>query len=261
MCAKYVTDEVLKKVKQIEIQTRRLLRGALIGDSRSAVKGSGLDFDQIREYQSGDDVRFIYWKSSARTGNLLVKQYIEERSRVVLLAVDISASSFLGSTETLKHDIIAQVASVLALVTDTGKDRIGLILFADDVELYIPPASGRAHVHRIMEQVFGFEPKKRTTSITSALKKLAQLKRRDALAFVISDFIDEKIDSSYLSLVSRMYDCIAIRCLDPRELELPAVGFVFMQDPETDDTILMDLRKKSVGTLKQIMHDRVENQN
>ena len=253
----YLTDEVLRKIKQIEIHTKRLLRGSLIGDSRSAVKGSGLDFDQIRDYQMGDDVRFIDWKSSARMNTVLVKQYIEERSRVVLLAVDISGSQYFGSGETLKQDILAQIASILALITDIGKDKVGLILFADSVELYVPPSRGRLHVHRIMEAVFGCKPKKRTTNITSALKKLAELKRKDSLVFVISDFIDENIDPSYLSLVSRMYDLVAIRCTDLREHEFPSIGFIAMEDAESDESILLDLRKKPAHMVKDLMQERL----
>ena len=247
----FVTQDVLKKVKQIEIQTRRLLRGALVGDSRSALKGTGFEFDQIREYQQGDDIRFIDWNASARMDKLLVKQYIEERSRVVLLAVDMSASGYLGSTDTLKHDIMAQIASVLALVTESGKDRVGLILFSDEVEYYLPPGRGKFHIHTIMEYVFGYKAKSKKTNLNSVFKKLAQLKRRDAITFVISDFIDDGIDSSYLSLVSQMYDLVAIRCLDNREYELPAVGFLPITDTETGEAVLVDLRKKH----QPIMHD------
>lgn len=257
----FITDDVLRKIKQIEIHTRRLLRGTQIGDARSAQKGSGLDFDQIRDYQHGDDVRFIDWKSSARLDHVLVKQYIEERSRVVLLAVDVSGSSFFGSTNTLKHDIIAQITSVLALMTNTGKDLVGLILFAEDVELYIPPARGRAHVHSIMEHVFGYKPVKKTTRITSVLKKLAQLKRRDAITFLISDFIDEEIETSYLSLVANLYECIALRCLDQRERELPSAGFIPVEDPETGETILLDMRSHKISGLKKHLDDRLEKQN
>ncbi len=257
----FITEDVLRKIKQVEIHTRRLLRGTLMGDARSAQKGSGLDFDQIREYQHGDDIRFIDWKSSARLDSVLVKQYIEERSRVVLLAVDVSGSSFFGSTDTLKHDIIAQIASVLAFMTNTGKDLVGLILFAQDVELYIPPGRGRAHVHTIMEHVFGYKPVKKTTNITSALKKLAQLKRRDAIAFIISDFIDDTIDDSYLSLVSNLYECIALRCLDRREHELPAAGFIPVEDPETGEHVLLDMRKHKLAGIKHFLKERIEKQN
>lgn len=256
---RYITEDVLRKIKQIEIHTRRLLRSALVGDSRSAIKGSGLDFDQIREYQQGDDVRFIDWNASARMNNVLVKQYIEERSRVVLLAVDISGSADLGSTDTLKHDIMAQVASVIALVTSSGKDRVGLILFSDDVELYLPPGRGRAHTHTIMEYVFGFKPKSRKTDISTALKKLASLKQRDAVVFIISDFIDSAINKSYLSVASRLYDLIAVRCLDPREHALPSIGFLPIQDNETGQSMLVDLRGKQ--GVHSFLHDRITAQN
>ena len=190
----FVTNEVLRKIKQIEIHTRRLLRGSQMGDSRSALKGTGFEFDQIREYQQGDDIRFIDWNASARMDTLLIKQFIEERSRVVMLAVDISGSGYVGSTDTLKHDIMAQVASVISVVTGFGKDRVGLILFSDDVEFYLPPGRGKRHIHTIMEYVFGYKARSKKTSITSALKKIAQLKRRDSITFIISDFMAWKFD-------------------------------------------------------------------
>ncbi len=257
----FTTPDILKKIKQIEIHTRRLLRGALVGDSRSALKGTGFEFDQIREYQFGDDVRFIDWNASARMSKLLVKQYVEERSRTILLAVDVSGSSFLGSGDTLKHDIMAQIASVLALVADSGKDRIGLLLFSDEIELYIPPARGRGHVHTIMEKVFGYQTKSSHTKITAALKKLAQLKRKDAIVFLISDFIDSTIDPAYLSFVAKQYDLIAVRCLDRREHELPAVGFLPVMDSETKELVTLDLRKKKQPRVRQFMQDRLAQQN
>src|SRR5665647_3240289 len=145
-----ISSEILKKIKQIEIYTQRLLTGSLVGDSRSAIKGQGLEFDQLREYQMGDDVRFIDWSSSARMDKLLVKQYIEERNRTVLLAVDVSASTFFSSDQELKNESMAQIASVLALVADYGKDHVGLILFSDEIEEFVPPSAGRMHVRLIM---------------------------------------------------------------------------------------------------------------
>src|SRR5579862_8407903 len=141
-----LSPEIIKKIRQIEIATRRLLTGSLVGDSRSAVKGEGFEFDQIRDYQMGDDVRAIDWNSSARMDKLLVKQYIQERNRTVILAVDVSASTLFSSDDALKSDIIAQLASVLALVADYGKDTVSLLLFSDEIELFIPAGRGRQHV-------------------------------------------------------------------------------------------------------------------
>lgn len=251
----HISDDIVRKIKQIEIYTKRLLRSSLVGDSRSAIKGTGFEFDQIREYQLGDDVRFIDWNSSARMNKLLVKQYIEERSRTVLLAVDISSSSFFGSAAALKHDIMAQVASVLALVSDCGKDRVGLLLFSDEVEHYIPPGRGKFHVRMLMEHLFGYKPKRAQTRIAAAFEHLAQLKRKDAMAFIISDFIDDKLENPYLPLLARSYDLVAIRCLDTNEMHLPAIGFLTVEDCETDERMVLDMRKHN----KKIMHKFFEN--
>ncbi len=255
-----ITSDILHKIKQIEIHTRRLLRSTLVGDSRSAIKGTGFEFDQIREYQFGDDVRFIDWNASARTNSLLVKQYIEERSRTILLAVDISGSNLLGSNNTLKRDTIAQIASVIALITNIGKDRVGLILFSDTVELYIPPSRGQRHVHTIMEQLFGYCTQNKKTNITAALKKLAQLKYKDALVFLISDFIDDTIDPTYVSCIARRYDLIAIRCLDKQEQELPHVGFLPMQDNETGEQLIIDTRSSAIQPVHAFLEERLAKQ-
>lgn len=180
--------EILQKIKQIEIQTRRLLSGSQVGDYSSAQKGSGFEFDQIREYQVGDDVRFIDWNSSARSNKILVKQYIEERNRTIMLLVDHSESTFFGSSRFLKSQVIAQIASVLALVADYGKDHVGALLFTDEVTSVIPPKRGRQHVREIMGHVLS-TPAAGKTSLTCVLKRLIELQKRDAVVFIISDFM------------------------------------------------------------------------
>lgn len=263
---KKISDDILKKIRHIELYTKRLLSGSLIGDTRSAVKGSGFEFDQIREYQPGDDVRFIDWRASARMNKILIKQYIEERSRTILLAVDVSASSYFGLSGLLRHDIAAQVASVLALVTEYSKDQVGLILFSDEVEHYIPPSRGKHHVHAIMEQVFAYKPKHTRTNIKSALERIAKLKRKDTMAFVISDFIDEGFDKE-LAIVSKMFDVIAIRCLEETEKELPHVGFITVEDIETGDRYMLDTRKRGISwwgtnsSVNNFLKARLEEQN
>src|SRR5579872_4207588 len=186
-----IAPSIATKIKQLEIFTRRLLNGALVGDSRSAIKGAGFEFDQIREYSFGDDIRFIDWKASARNDKLLVKQYIEERSRTIFLVVDVSRSSIFGSGLHNKQSRITELASVLALVAQHGKDRVGLLLFSDKVEAYIPPASSLHHIHHIMEQMLLFTSQRSETNISCALERLLSLKKSDAIVFLISDFIDE----------------------------------------------------------------------
>ena len=227
-----IAPEILKKIKEIEIYTQRLLTGSLVGDSRSAIKGQGMEFDQIREYQMGDDVRFIDWKASARMNKLLVKQYIEERNRTILLAVDISASTFFSSDQDLKKHSMAEIASVLALVADYGKDNVGLILFSDEIEEVVPPSVGRKHVRALMQKLFTPRHNKKATDINVALRYAANLKRRDTILFVLSDFISASFEKSLRHVATR-YDVVAIRCLDANEKSFPQVGFLTIADPET----------------------------
>ncbi len=263
---KKISDDILKKIRHVELYTRRLLSGSLIGDTRSAIRGSGFEFDQIREYQPGDDVRFIDWRASARMNKILIKEYIEERSRTIMLAVDVSASSFFGSSNQLRHDVLAQITSVLALVTEYSKDQVGLLLFSDEVECFIPPSRGRHHIHTIMEKVFVFKPKHKRTNIKSALERLAKLKRKDTIAFVISDFIDEGFTKE-LAVVARMYDLIAIRCLESTEHQLPHIGFITIQDIETGEQYMLDTRKRGISwwgtnsSVNNFLHARIEEQN
>lgn len=227
-----LSKEILQKVRNIEIHTRRLLSGTLIGGYSSAKKGSGLEFDQIRDYQEGDDVRFIDWKGTARQDKLLVREYIEERNRAILLVVDGSASTYFSSSDELKSELYAQIASVLALVADYGKDQVGLILFSNEVQTVIPPKSGRQHTRLVMETLFNHKPSG-TTSFDQAFHRLIQMNRKDAIVFLISDFIVTPGYEKLLRIVSRKYDTIAIRCLDQREQNLPDLGFLSVRDPET----------------------------
>ena len=255
-----VSSDIAHKIKQLEIFTRRLLNGALVGDSRSAIKGSGFEFDQIREYNFGDDIRFIDWKASARTNKLLVKQYIEERSRTIFLVVDVSQSSSFGSGSCNKYDRIAELASVLALVAQHGKDHVGLLLFSDKVEEYIPAGSSLHHIHRIMERMLSCVPKQSKTDISAALQHLLAIKKSDAIVFLISDFIDDRLDT-YLGQAARKYDLIAVRCLDTNEKIIPAVGFITVEDLETGELVELDLRDTQRSGVKNFLTARIEQQN
>src|SRR5437879_4048092 len=207
---KKISPEIQKKIRQLQIHTRRLLNSSLVGDNRSAIKGAGFEFNQIKEYQCGDDVRFIDWKASARMNTFLIKECIEERSRDIFLLVDSSHSRLFSSSELIKHDFMAQIASVLSLVSFYAKDRVGLILFSDQIEKYIPPARTSFHVHKIMQELFSFEPCKNKTNISVALKFLLKIKKNNGVVFMISDFIDEKV-GTYCAQVARRHDFIAVR--------------------------------------------------
>lgn len=247
------THDIAHIINEIEIHTRRLLSGSMSGDSRSAIKGTGFEFDQIREYHLGDDVRFIDWKASARMNSLLVKQYREERSRTIFLALDVSASSFWG-TKTQKFDTLAYIASVLALVANYGNDRVGLLLFSDQIDGYIPPARGQSHVRTLMKQLWSAQSKKQT-NVKKIYEYLAQLKKKDAIIFLLTDYIDDH-ENPYLSIVANMYDMIVIRCLDDHEILLPAAGFVTTYDSESGKEVVLDLRNKQQEKINSFLMQR-----
>lgn len=260
-----LSQEILTKIKHIEIYTRRILNNTLSGDSRSAVKGTGFEFDQIREYQLGDDVRYIDWKASMRMNTLLTKQYIEERSRSVILAVDCSGSTFFSSHDDLRFDTIARMASVLALVAEYGKDHVGLLMFADGVETFIPPKRGRMHTRMIMETLFHFSEDQQSktqkrTDLNVAFEYLARRNVNKALVFMISDFITEQPFTKYMNIVAKKHDLVAIRCLDEREKNFPSVGFLPIQDSETGEISLIDTRGKHADRLNAILGARVAEQ-
>lgn len=255
-----LSADVVKKIRHIELYTRRMLSGSLVGDSRSAVKGSGFEFDQIRDYQLGDDIRFIDWKSTARMQKVLVRQYIEERNRTVIIAVDISDSGLFGSNAPLRRQNMAEIASVLSLVADYGKDHVGLVLFSQEVELFIPPARGRAHLHQIMDKVFSAQAKQGTTNVSAALHFLGTLPIRQALVFVVSDFIDACSFEKPLRTLGKKYDLVAIRCLDAHEREMPAVGFVTAQDSETGECSVFDMRAHRARAMAAFLASRYQQQ-
>lgn len=255
-----LSQEILTKIKQIEIYTRRILSNTMSGDSRSAIKGTGFEFDQIREYQLGDDVRFIDWKSSARMNTLLTKQYIEERSRTVMLAVDCSGSSFFSSDEDLRFDTIARMASVLALVAEYGKDHVGLLMFSDTIEAFIPPKRGRTHTRMIMERLFDRKPSHAGTNINIAFEYLARRNINKSLVFMISDFISDQPFTKHMSVIAKKHDLVAMRCLDSHEHVLPSVGFLPICDSETGEVSLLDTRGKRGKQLNQLLHERMVEQ-
>ena len=254
-----ISTDLLKKIRHIEIYTRRMLSGMHVGDYSTAQKGSGFEFDQIREYQEGDDVRFIDWNSSSRMNKLLVRQYLEERNRTIFLIVDCSGSTVFGSRESFKSDIIAQIASVLALVAEYGKDNVGVIICSDTVETYIPAAKGRQHIHKIMETVFKSAHQSKKTSLKMGLEHLINHKIKNALVFIISDFLDDDYQTS-LRIAAQRYDCVAIRCLDRLEKSVPISGFLTTHDPETGQLVTLDFRNKKKG-VNALLEQRMSEQN
>lgn len=240
-----LAPDIQKKVSLLQLHVKKLLKGIFSGDYRSNQKGYGIEFEQLREYQLGDDIRFIDWKSTARANKMLVKEYIHEHNKTVLIVLDVSASGLYGSSDLLKKDFNAQIATVLALAADFSKARIGILLFSNDIELYIPPGLGAAHLNAVLSKLWSYEPKNRTTHCAAALKFLAQISKKDTLLFLISDFIDNHSFEKELGIVAQRYDLVVVRSVDELEQKFIPTGFLYTQDCETDKMVLLDGRKGS----------------
>jgi len=231
--------EVIEKVRRIEIKTRRMVTDALAGEYHSIFKGRGMEFSEVREYQMGDDIRTIDWNVTSRTGNLHVKKFTEERELTVLLVLDVSGSSDFGTRGRFKREVAAEMGALLAFSAIKNNDRVGAIVFTDDVELYIPPRKGRGHVLRVIRDLLYFEPKGKGTNLAHACEYLNRIARKRAVVFVLSDFIDSKFEKP-LQVAAKKHDLISIFISDPREIELPPVGLVELEDAETGRKMLLD---------------------
>ena len=231
-----IPREYLKKIRQIEVRTSRLAQEMLVGAYHSVFKGRGMDFEEVREYQIGEDVRTIDWNVSARTGVTHIKKYREERELTMVIMVDVSASGIIGTGSQSKRDLAAEIASVLAFSATRNSDRVGLILFTDEVEQYVPARKGRSHVFRLIREILFFEPKHRATSCEKALHFLNHLFPRRAIVFLISDFIDQGFEQA-LKVTNQKHDLIAIHISDSSESRLPKAGWVTMEDAETGELV------------------------
>ncbi len=240
-----IPPEILKKVRQIELSTRGLVEDLIGGEYHSVFKGTGMEFDEVREYAPGDEVRSIDWNVTARMGRPFVKRFREERELTVLLAVDASASGLFGSQERMKSEIIAEVASVLAFSAIRNQDKVGCLIFTDRVEKYIPPASGRRHVLRIIRELLYVNPEGEGTDIGHALETLSRLQKKKAVVFLVSDFMDEGYETA-LRLAARRHDLIALSIHDSLEERLPDVGLLHIRDAETGEDHWIDTRSQSI---------------
>ncbi len=249
------TKEILKKVRQIEIRTNRLVNDAMGGEYHSVFKGRGMNFDEVREYSPGDEVRMIDWNVTARTGTPFVKKFTEERELTIMLLVDLSASGQFGSGNQSKRELAAEVASILAFSAIRNRDKVGLILFTDQIEAFIPPQRGRKHVLRVVREILYFEPENRGTDLRLALDFVNQVISKRAVVFLLSDFFISSNDSKtnlgnteagleelkpVLRLTNRRHDLIAINILDPREMDLPKLGLLTVEDAETGEQFELD---------------------
>ena len=236
--------EIIKKIQQIQIRTNRVVNDLFAGEYVSVFKGRGIEFEEVREYQPGDEIRTIDWNVTARMGRPFVKKFVEERELTVMLLVDVSGSEEFGSAGSFKREIASELAAVLAFSAIRNKDRVGLIAFTDEVEKFVPPKKGRRHVLRLIREVLYFQPARRGTNISAALEYLLKVTTRRAVVFVISDFADAGYDRD-LKIASRRHDIVAVTVTDPREREFPSLGFVELQDAETGERMLVDSRRQS----------------
>ncbi|NJY61329.1 DUF58 domain-containing protein [Salinimicrobium sp. CDJ15-81-2] len=252
------TKELLKKVRKIEIKTRRLSDHIFGGEYHSTFKGRGMTFSEVRQYQFGDDVRNIDWNVTARYSEPFVKVFEEERELTMMLLVDVSGSGLFGTRNSFKQDIITEIAATLAFSATQNNDKIGLILFSDVIELYIPPKKGRSHVLRIIRELLEFEPKSRNTNLENALSYLSRVMKKKAIVFVLSDFIAEDYQRT-LKITSGRHDVTGIRVYDEKEEIIPNLGMVAMQDEESGKRIMVDTSSRAVrNNYAKYYHDRVD---
>jgi len=245
--------EILGRVRRMEVRTHRLVNDALAGRYASVFKGRGMDFDRVRNYVAGDDVRTIDWNVTARTGEAHIKVFTEERELTIMLLIDISGSSDFGSVASSKRELAAEAAGVLAASAIRNRDKVGVILFCDEVELYIPPGKGRTHIMRIIREILFFRPQRRGTDITRALDFANRVLHRRAVMFLVSDFClgsahEEKLARllTKLQVSGRRHDVIAVSVTDPREMTLPDVGLLSIEDAETGEVVELDTAKAAV---------------
>ncbi len=250
---KLLPPEALKKVRQIEIRTRRLLNNPMTGRYQSVFKGQGINFEEVREYIAGDDIRSIDWNVTARTGLPHIKKFTEERELTLMLLIDISGSGDFGSVRLAKREFMAELGAILAFSAIHNKDKVGLALFTSEVELYIPPGKGRQHILRIIREILYFQPQQKTTDIGNALDFIGRITKERCVTFLLSDFLlagdfSTQLDvlRPQLQITSRRHDLISMIISDPREYSLPDVGWITLQDAETKEQITLDTSNAAV---------------
>ena len=244
-----IPKELIKKIRYIQIYTGKAVNDVLAGEYHSVFKGQGMEFDEVRAYQPGDDIRTIDWNVTARTGHPYVKRYVEEREITVFFLVDLSASGSFGSREKLKNEIAAEFCALLAFSAIKNNDKVGLIVFTDTIELFIPPAKGTSHVLRLIRELLYFDPgrerQRAGTDIALALNYLGRVLHKRGVIFLVSDFIDQGFEKP-LGVLARRHDLIAVTVSDPRESALPDVGLLEVQDAETGKTMIIDTGSREV---------------
>jgi uncharacterized protein (DUF58 family) len=239
--------EVVRQIRRLQLRARRAVEDLLGGEYHSIFKGMGIAFEEVREYQPGDDIRTIDWNVTARMGHPFIKRFVEERELTVLLAVDCSASNLFGTQFQQKREVAAELAAILAFSAIRNNDKVGLVQFTDRVERFVPPRKGTRHVLRLIRDVLFFQPARRGTSIKEGLDYLNRVLHRRAIVFLLSDFLDQGYERAF-KRTSRRHDLVAIRIGDPREEEMPAVGLLELEDAETGGRLVLDTLSSKVRT-------------
>ena len=240
-----IPKEILQQVKHIEIKATRLVNDLFGGEYESVFKGRGMEFAEVREYVPGDDVRTIDWNVTARSQRPFIKKFVEERELTVVFVVDGSRSLYFGSTEKLKAAIAAELAALLAFSAVKNNDKVGLLIYTDQIEKFVPPKKGKSHVLRVVREVLYHQPKARRTNLRTALEHLYHILTRSAVIFIISDFLDRGYEKAF-KVLHQKHDLIALQIIDPRERELPSCGWMELEDGETGETILVKIGRAHV---------------
>ena len=238
------TKDLIKKVRKIEIKTRRLSDHIFSGEYHTSFKGRGMTFSEVRQYQFGDDIRAIDWNVTARYNEPYVKVFEEERELTMMLMVDISGSKSFGTKNQPKSEIVTEIAATMAFSATQNNDKIGLILFTDQIELYIPPKKGKSHVLRIIRELIEFQPKSKKTDLSQALKFLSSTQKKKAIVFVISDFMVDDDYEKTLKIAAKKHDITGVRVYDTREEKMPNIGMVEMEDAETGEVLVVNTGSK-----------------
>jgi uncharacterized protein (DUF58 family) len=261
-----LSPDIIQKIKKVHIRTGRMVDTIMAGQYRSIFRGAGIEFEEVREYTPGDDVKSIDWKVSARMGRPFIKRYREEREQVVMLLVDMSASGRFGTTDHIKRETAAEIAAILAFNAVRNNDKAGAILFTDQVERYIPPKKGSAHVWRLIREIFTFEPVHSGTAIAAAVEFLARVCRKRSVAFLVSDFLTENIDQQTILRIrsaARKHELVSVLVSDPGEFCLPEGGIVALKDLETGAVRYLDAgdraTREMVRSRRQAVHDSILN--
>lgn len=239
------TAELIRKVRKVEIKTRRLTRNLFTGGYHSAFKGRGMSFSEVRQYQFGDDVRTIDWNVTARTGEPHIKIFEEERELTVMLLVDVSGSSFFGTTGQLKQEVLTEICALLAFSADSNNDKVGVLLFSDRNELYISPKKGRQHTLRIIRELLNVQPSDQGTDLAGAMQFARNVLKKRSVCFILSDFWAHDYDAA-LRVLARRHDCVGIHCWDPRERKLPDVGLLCVRNAESGKKTWLDTTDPTV---------------